>query len=350
MPKSLTELTTKEVSLVTRGAVNRRFAVKKDAAMDQIIEAVLKQEAEGEAEALAALEKSGASDKGIAAARYALRLLSGFRDEIPAEFAKAAPKLAGYANDEAHDYAEGDGKFPGKKAKTKKAKGPHEEPDGDEDDDMTPEEKRKAKKDAADSDGDEDGDSDSDEDKKFPPSKKKKGKTMKSSEMPADYREQFEAVAKAQQEAVEKAARLEKELMVEREVRLNKEFVEKAQREFPTLGSPSEVGPVLKSLHAADPKLAGAVEKLLKMAVERANAAQLFGERGHDSSLHGSNENSAMGRIEKAASELVSKSADGKMTQQQAVALVMQRQPELYEAYKAEKNYFRVGSTPAGGR
>ena len=321
MPKSLTDLTTNEVSLVKRGAVNRRFAVKKEATVDQILKAVLEQPADGEDAVRAALEKSDVSPQGRDAVLGAVRILSAFRDVIPAEIAKAAPKMAGYANDEAHDYAEGGGKgkFPAKK---------------------------KMKKDMADGDGDEDEDEEDEEEHKFPPSKKKKA-TYKSADLPADARAHLEAIEKAQQEAVEKAAQLERELQAERDVRLNKEFVEKAQRDFGTLGPAKDIGPVLKSLHAVDGDLATKVERLLKQATERVKTAALFAERGRDGSAQG-DEDTAWGQIQKRASELVSKSADGNMSHAQAVALVMQRDPELYERYKSEHNYFRVGGT--GGR
>lgn len=304
MPKALTELTTKEVSLVTRGAVNRRFAVKKEDAMssmDLILKAVLEQEAEGEAAVLAQLEKSEMSPKGRDAMLGVFRLMSAFRDEIPADVAKSAPKMAGYPED------------------TKKGK---------------------AKKDFPPAEGDDaEPDADDEEDKKFPPSKKKASKepATKTADMPPELRAQFEAVNKAQQEAVEKAERLEKALEVERDARLTKEFVEKAGKEFATIGPAGEVGSVLKSLHGLGGDLAGKVEKLLKLAAERATQANLFGQRGHDASMAHGADNSAWGKIEKAAKEMVNKSADTTLSQAQAIDLVLKRNPELYEEYRVEQ-------------
>lgn len=326
MPKTLRQIRTKEVSLVTRGAVGKRFALKKEATemSEQILKAVLEQEAEGEDAVRAELSKSGVSDKAADAMIGIVRLMSAFRDELPAEVLKKAPKMAGAVNDEAHDYAEGDGKFPGKKARKATKKG-----------------KAKAAE-MPDDDGDEDEDEDEDEDKKFPPSKKT-SKTMKSDDLPPEMRAHFEAVEKAQAEAIEKAARLERELHVERDARLTKEYVAKAEKEFRGLGPAAEVGEVLKALHLLGGELPKAVEKLLKTASERANTGALFAERGTDGSMRSTNGAAVRPDVEiwhqisKMAEGLIQKSGAGNLTREQAVSQVILQNPELYEQYRAAK-------------
>lgn len=298
---------------------------------EQILKAVLEQEAEGEDAIRDELAKAGLSDKASDAMLGIVRLMSAFRDELSTDVLKKAPKMAGYANDDAHDYAEGGGKggFPGKKARkaTKKGKpASMPEPDGDEDGD------------------DDDGDDDGDEDKKFPPSKKKKTKTMKADDLPPEVREHFETIVKA---SVEKAERLERELEVERDARLTKEYIAKAEKEYRGLGSAQEVGPILKALHQQGGDTAKAVEKLLKTAAERANNAALFSERGRDGSMRGDGGSTradleVWNRIEKAADGLIQKSSTS-MTKAQAIDLVLRQQPELYEEYRQAKNEFRVG-------
>ena len=283
MPKALTEVLTNEVSLVGRGAVNRKFALKKEASeMDEILKAVMEQEAEGEADIKARFAKSGVSEKGQAALAGMHRLWAAFREEMPDALAKAFPW---------QEEEDDDDKDKGKKKKADKKKEDAKKSDAEPFD-------------------------------------------IAKADLPDHVKAHIVALQKSNDESRAEREALAKAVAVERDARLTKEYIEKADRDFSSIGPAAEVGPILKSLHGADEVLAGQVERLLKMAAERANKAALFSERGRSAALAPSG---AWDRIVKAADGLVQKGTDGSLTQAAAIDLVIKRDPELYNAYLAER-------------
>jgi len=102
MTKQLTELTelqALEVSLVDAGAnLKKRFPVfKKEKNMDaEILKAVLETEVDEEAKLSEWLEKAKLSDKGQAAVKSVLRMLSAYKDELPKDVLDALASTVGY--------------------------------------------------------------------------------------------------------------------------------------------------------------------------------------------------------------------------------------------------------------
>ncbi len=97
MPETnkLTNVHAHEVSLVRRGANGKRFALTKGLTMNELIEAVLKTEAEGEADMVAALGE-GVSEEQVELAKANFRLQVGFQDKLPKEaFAEIAKSSYG---------------------------------------------------------------------------------------------------------------------------------------------------------------------------------------------------------------------------------------------------------------
>lgn len=107
MPKKkinkLTKLKTLEVSLVSRGANNKLFALTKsqgeNVMLDLIID-VLKAEAEGEKELIETLKSEGKSEDFIAVATANFRLQTGFKDVVDAKGLADVAKAAGLEGDE----------------------------------------------------------------------------------------------------------------------------------------------------------------------------------------------------------------------------------------------------------
>lgn len=90
-----------------------------------------------------------------------------------------------------------------------------------------------------------------------------------------------ERIAKAE----EKAAEVAKALEDERNLRLEREFVAKAEKEYPSIpGKPSELGLVLKSLHAKAPEDAAKIEAMLTSVEALIAKSALLGEAGKSGS------------------------------------------------------------------
>lgn len=100
--RRLAELDTLEVSLVTKGANKKRFALIKSegADMDAMIEAVLKVDLEGEDKVDAVLKAEGYSDKAQKAFKAMYKLAAGFKDEMPEGMMKRLAKMCGYGMEE----------------------------------------------------------------------------------------------------------------------------------------------------------------------------------------------------------------------------------------------------------
>jgi hypothetical protein len=95
----LTDLETKEVSLVDKGANRKkRFPITKAEGFlmdEKIIEAVLKTEVDEEKNLPELLEKAKLSPKGVMAVKAALRILSGFKEELPSNIMGVLSGLSG---------------------------------------------------------------------------------------------------------------------------------------------------------------------------------------------------------------------------------------------------------------
>jgi len=215
MPNRLTNVETLEVSLVTRGANKKKFALTKseDPKMDElseILKAVLETEIESEAQLEELFKLNKVSDGAMDAVRAALRSLSGFKDEIPGNVMNGLMAMVGAKTS---DVPKQKPEYPAPKAKTLKSND-NPEPEG----------------------------------------------------ISKEMQDKFETLFKAQQEeltkANDRAEKFEKSLDIERHIRLSKEATQKAEENFGLLGNPEDIGGLLKSLTDTNPELAEKVEKV----------------------------------------------------------------------------------------
>jgi hypothetical protein len=285
---TLLDLNAKEVSLVDAGAnLKKRFPVfkKKESVMnEEILKAVLQTEVDEEARLEGWFSKAKLSDKGKDALKGALRLLSGYKDELPADTMDKLAELAGYPAP--------------KEEKTKKGCGESDEED-------------------------------------LPP-KEEKTKMKKALDDP-----EFAAVFKAQQDELAALKSVNenvtKALKVEKDKRELNEWTQKAREElshFPGKSS-EELGVMLKALSDQNLESAKAQFDLLKAASEAMKTSSILKEAGQFNGGD-SKPTSAWVGIEAIAKDLVLKSADRSFTREKAIELTLQRDPELYNRYLSE--------------
>ena len=113
-----------------------------------------------------------------------------------------------------------------------------------------------------------------------------------------------EAIFKSNAELVAKADTLAKELAVEREARMEKEFVAKAAA-FKNLGDQKELVSILKSAYAVSKENGEKLETILKANDEAISKGNLFKEIGSGSPMKGA---TTYEQVEKAAEQYVAKS------------------------------------------
>ena len=153
--------------------------------------------------------------------------------------------------------------------------------------------------------------------------------------LPKNVRNHITTLFKSQKEAIAKADKLEKALKVERDERLRKEFVEKAKTDFPYVPGKSseEVGLMLKSLSALDPKIAEDIEGIFKSVSATIEKTGLLKELGSGMSSGGEGA-SAYAKLDGMARDAVAKSGG---SYAKAFEAVMHSNPELYTAYLNEQ-------------
>jgi hypothetical protein len=142
-----------------------------------------------------------------------------------------------------------------------------------------------------------------------------------------------EALEKKLSSESEEKGKLLKQITEEREVRLRKEFIQKASDDMPALGSSEILGPILKEAsEKMSPDSYKELEKTLIGANTKIVEGELFeeiGKSGADSSG-----GSAWSKIEKAAKEMVAK--DSKMSMGAAVEMVCKQHPDWYDEHLEE--------------
>lgn len=313
---SLDEIHTGEISLVKRGANKKKrfpFYKSEDGMpnMQELLENVLKTEADGEETFAEVLKELKVSEKGEGAALAALRILKSFKDELPAEAFLKLQEAAGVE-------------------KAKKQKGEMED---EEDEEEMP----------------------------FPNFKKKSDVKKWYESMPEELRENFvlkeadepeeepvnkeiEAVMKAHTEEMEAIKKeneeVRKSLEAERDARELEGWVAKAEKElshYPGKSS-QELGSMLHKLHKSDPDMAKEQFDTMKTTSETLQKSELFREAGGTSFSKSLDDGSAWSKIEKMAEGLVEKSEDLSMTKSEAIWRVMDspRGAALYEQYLKE--------------
>lgn len=285
---ALVNLKAMEVSLVDAGAnLKKRFPVfkQKESSMnEEILKMVLQTEVDEEARLEDWISKAKLSDKGKEAIKGALRLLSGYKDELPGDALEKLAEAAGYSTPKA-------------KEQTKKGCG-----DG-EDESPLPEEGKQTMKKALDD-------------------------------------PEFAAVFKAQQDELTALKSVNenvtKALKVEKDKRELNEWTQKAREDlshFPGKSS-EELGVMLKALSDQNPESAKAQFELLKQASEAMKTSAILKEAGQFGG--DSKPTSAWVEVELIAKELVQKSTDRDFTKEKAIDLVLQRDPDLYNRYLKE--------------
>jgi len=146
--------------------------------------------------------------------------------------------------------------------------------------------------------------------------------------------EELAAVIKADRERLEKA---EAELAKQREAALRSAYVAKAQNYADVVDDVEKFADTLRTVaEKAGPEIADTVEEVLKAAQARVESANIFGELGSTIAKVGAAEEQA---------EAIAKSlreSDPNLTEEEARALVWERNPELYERYVAERRNLPV--------
>jgi len=154
--------------------------------------------------------------------------------------------------------------------------------------------------------------------------------TLDLSGVPAAVRPAVEALYKGQQDAIKKAADLEKQLSDEKKIRVEKEYKEKAAS-FKHLGTSQEVlAKVLKGEATEEERTA-----VLKALDEQIAKGNLFSEFGSAQAAAG---NTTFEQIEKAAEAYVAKSGE-KITKAEAVEkfLLTSDGKKMYSQYTSQR-------------
>lgn len=134
----LTQLQTGEISLVRRGANDKRIALTKsedDMPLEELLKSVLETEAEGEQALIESLKAAKIDDEAIEIAKANYRMQHGFKDKLSEDALAVVVKAAGYWT-KARDDDDDDKPFPGakppfggkKKTKDKKSHVPADMP------------------------------------------------------------------------------------------------------------------------------------------------------------------------------------------------------------------------------
>ena len=286
----LTNVQTAEVSLVRRGANNKRFALTKseDPTMkfNELLKTVLATPAEGEAELITTLKAADASEEAIEVAVANFRMQSGFADKISKDEFAAVAKAAGFEVEKAKKKEEDeDGKpFPGAK----------------------------------------------------PPfgGKKKTAKSHVPADMPEEVRKAFDE-QNAEMETVRKeAADAQAEVAKLRKEGELKDFIAKCSEKYSHVPGMSvdEMGTMLQKAYEVSEDFGKQLEKSWGETSEAVEKSVLLQTQGTAHSTHGGS--SAWGQMEKIAKEL--KEADPKLSNSDALAKAIEKNPDLYNQYLEE--------------
>lgn len=273
----LTNLKTVELSLVRRGANNKRIALtkEKEMSLNDLFETLLETEAEGESELVASLKTEKVGEEALEIAKAHYRLQHGFKDKLaPEAFAEVA-KAAGYAVE-----------------KTEKRE--------DEGDDKLPaflRDKKKKKK-------------EEDEMKKLSP--------------------EIEELMKSQQSELEA---VRKELNQERSQRVRKEFVVKCEEQYSHVPgmTAEEMGEMLQKAYGFDSAHGEMLEKqwgAMDSAVKKGALLKSTGRIGRDV------EGSSASKLEGVAKGY--QSTDSALSYEKAYLKAVTDRPDLYNEYLQE--------------
>ena len=295
----LSNLITVELSLVNKGAnEKKRFPVfkAKESSMEtqEVLKAVLETKVDREDELAEVITKAGVSEGASTAVLGALRLLSAYKEELPADVLKSLQEVAGMPPVE---ITKGENMSEYKYPEATDAEGVEKWVEG-----IPAEVLSKIQKSA-----------DKPVEKKL--------------ELPPEA----QAIFKAQQDELEK---VRKDLKAEKDLREIAEWTTKAKAHLSHFPGKSveEMGTMLKALHDANPELANEQFESMKAASAAIKEGLVLKSAGSVGLTAGA---TAMDKIEKLAEGLVQKS-EKPLTKQQAITKVLDQNPELYAQYIEE--------------
>lgn len=139
--------------------------------------------------------------------------------------------------------------------------------------------------------------------------------------------EEVAAVIKADRERLQKA---EQDLAAERIAKANETFITKARGFDGVIDKPEDFGPVLREFAEANPEAAEQLEAQLRAASQRVAKSSLFSEFGHEAQT--SEVDSEVEAIAKTYVE-----ANPELSLAEARGMVWEKNPDLYERYRSEK-------------
>jgi hypothetical protein len=335
---ALTDLETVEVSLVPAGAnLKKRFPIMKrneEGSMSDILHAVIDAQTSDESHFDKVAKSANLSEEAAAAVKGAMKILNAYSDMIPAEQALAVVS-EGLGVKKMTEFEEG--------KESEGAKLSDEDEDEEEEEVkelsemITESEKATEFEEGKESEGATLADEEEDEEEDAEKAEKENPDSLQKSLAALDpaVRDQVTALWKSQKEAVAKADKLEKSLAKERDERVRKEFIAKAQTEFRFVPgkSPEELGLMLKSLYAMDSQIAKDIEGIFKSVSAMVEKGDLLDELG--SSMTGeAASGSAYSKLDNIAKSRVAKSDE---SYAKAFEKAMRDNPGLYTDYLNEQ-------------
>ena len=282
----LTNVQTAEVSLVRRGANNKRFALtKEDRSMKfaALLTTVLATEAEGESKLVETLKAAGKDEEAIEVAVANFRIQTGFKDKLSKEELATVTKAAGL------------------EVVVAKA-------DDDEEDPEKP--------------------------GFFKNGKKMPFKKTTPVDMPVEMQKTFDDQAAEMAVIKKENADNKAELVALQKESKRKEYVAKCATEFshvPGMSS-DEMGDMLQEAYEVSDNFGKRLEKQWGETSNAIKKSALLSSQGVAHSTHDGS--SAWGKMETLAKEYVAK--DATLTVDSAMGKVMSEHPELYQEYLAE--------------
>jgi hypothetical protein len=342
---ALTDLETVEVSLVPAGAnLKKRFPIMKrdeENTMSDILHAVIDAQTSEESHFDSVVKTAELSEEAAAAVKGAMKILNAYSDMLPAEQAvglvsKGLGLEVAKEEEDKEEVKELAEMLTESKADEDEEAEKEHKPGHDDEEAKKADEDEEVSKPHGKPHDDEEAKKEDEEAKKMYGDDEKKKSLQKSLEgLDPAVRDQVNALWKSQAEAIAKADKLEKSLMAERDERLRKEFVAKAQKEFSFVPgkSPEELGLMLKSLHGMDSQIAKDIEGIFKSVSAMVEKGDLLDELG-SSMTSEARSGSAYSKLDSIAKSRVAKSGE---SYAKAFEVAMSDNPELYTAYLNEQ-------------
>lgn len=350
----LTELDTVEVSLVDRGANRKTFALRKQE-KSMAKQKMTKEQREELAKALSgrtieqiSKDLSAVSAEGRQAIMTAIGILANAKAELPDGMLQEIMTAAGVETPadmiDLLSGPDGDGDGDGDDGEGEPGPQKPPAPEDDGSDNMVAAEEYSAANTPQEDDKVDDSfageDKPMNEKKPTPPpagmpdgAKKSLAKAEKDA---AEAAAKATALQKSLDAANAKAVELEKQVKVERDARVRKEWVAKAALLKHLPAKADELGAVLKELHDVAPEQTAKLEKMLEAFNTKAGEVEkLLKEIGRSTPTGAGAADGALAQLKVKAAEV--RKEFPKMTEAQAFTKALELNPDLYDQYNAEK-------------